>query len=424
MNQDPLQTPSPLAVIRWGAFFALAYAIQGFSQTATLFYQPINFYYKTAHHYDAGDLARVMFLLGIPWYLKPVYGLLSDFVPLFGTRRKSYLMLLSLLSTLAFGFLLGVSDPYVMFLLLMLTTVGTAMSDVMVDGLMVEQGQKSGRIKLYQGLQWVAIYATSIGAAYAGGAVSQGAENVGEPIRAIQWAAMLAIGGPAVLFVLTWWMVDEPKSRLDVRGFRETLRGINRAARSRPLWLAALFLCCFWFQPGMNAPMYVYATGEALNISEAFWGKAAAMGTFGYLLGAVIFLVGLGPYLSIKKLALIGVTLYSAATLGYLFLMGPKTLVVLGLLLATANAIANLMLLSLAAQVCPKRVEAFVFAALMSLMNLSRYGSEWIGGRLYAGILDEHIQPLIVISAVVTMLTGLLIPLLPGAPPASAPPTD
>ncbi|MFI4862032.1 MAG: MFS transporter [Phycisphaerales bacterium JB063] len=401
------------AVLRWGAFFALAYAIQGFAQTVTLFNQPISFYYKTAHDYDAGQLAEVMFFLGIPWYLKPAYGLLSDFVPLFGTRRKSYLILLSLLSTVAFGLLLGVRDPKLMFRLLMLTTIGTAMSDVMVDGLMVEQGQRSGRVKLYQGLQWVAIYATSIGAAYAGGALSQAAENVGEPIRAIQWAAMLAIAGPAVLVVVTWWLVDEPRHRFNGQSFRETLWGINRAARSRPLWLAALFLCCFWFQPGMNAPMYVYATGDTLNISEAFWGKAAAIGTFGYLLGALIFLVGLGPYLSIKKLALIGVTLYSAATLGYLFLQGPKTLVVLGFCLATANAIANLMLLSLAAQVCPKRVEAFVFAALMSLMNLSRYGSEWIGGRLYEGLLEGQIQPLIVISAVVTMLTGLLIPLLP-----------
>ena len=196
------------AIFRWGAFFALAYAIQGFSQTATLFNQPISFYYKTAHGYGADQLAGMLFLLGIPWMLKPVYGLLSDFVPLFGTRRKSYLLLLSAISTLAFGALIGVRDPGVMFWMLLLTTVGTAMSDVMVDGLMVEQGQKFGRIKLFQGLQWVAIYATSIGAAFAGGAVSQAAKESGAPIQAIQWAAALALAGPAVMFVLTWWMVD------------------------------------------------------------------------------------------------------------------------------------------------------------------------------------------------------------------------
>ena len=214
-------------------------------------------------------------------------------------------------------------------------------------------------------------------------------------------------------------MVDEPKSRLDAKGFGETFAGIKAAGRSGPLWLVALFLCFFWFQPGMNSPMYLHITGSeekgivGIGISEAFYGKAGAIATFGYLLGALVFLAGLAPFFSIRKIALVSVVLYAAATLGYLFLEGPKTLVALGFFMAFANAIATLMLLSLAAQVCPKRVEAFVFAALMSLMNFSRMGSEVIGGKLYEGPLNHQINPLIVISAGVTLLTALLIPLLP-----------
>ena len=34
-----------------------------------------------------------MALLAVPWTIKPVFGLLSDFVPLFGSRRRSYLLL-------------------------------------------------------------------------------------------------------------------------------------------------------------------------------------------------------------------------------------------------------------------------------------------------------------------------------------------
>ena len=33
-----------------------------------------------------------------PWLIKPVYGLLSDFVPLFGRRRRSYFLLTSALA--------------------------------------------------------------------------------------------------------------------------------------------------------------------------------------------------------------------------------------------------------------------------------------------------------------------------------------
>lgn len=38
----------------------------------------------------------------IPWIIKPLYGMLSDSVPLWGTRRKSYLLLFSAVSALAY----------------------------------------------------------------------------------------------------------------------------------------------------------------------------------------------------------------------------------------------------------------------------------------------------------------------------------
>jgi hypothetical protein len=34
-----------------------------------------------------------MALLAVPWTIKPAFGLLSDFVPLFGSRRRNYLLL-------------------------------------------------------------------------------------------------------------------------------------------------------------------------------------------------------------------------------------------------------------------------------------------------------------------------------------------
>src|SRR3989442_15549074 len=44
---------------------------------------------------SAGQVADFFAITIIPWLIKPVYGLLSDFLPLFGYRRKSYLLLTS-----------------------------------------------------------------------------------------------------------------------------------------------------------------------------------------------------------------------------------------------------------------------------------------------------------------------------------------
>src|SRR5258708_32515760 len=43
----------------------------------------------------AGQLATFTWIITIPWFIKPVYGLLSDFVPIFGTRRRSYFLVMS-----------------------------------------------------------------------------------------------------------------------------------------------------------------------------------------------------------------------------------------------------------------------------------------------------------------------------------------
>ena len=37
-------------------------------------------------------LGALMALLAVPWTIKPTFGLLSDFVPLLGSRRRSYLL--------------------------------------------------------------------------------------------------------------------------------------------------------------------------------------------------------------------------------------------------------------------------------------------------------------------------------------------
>ena len=60
---------------------------------------------------SAGQVATFFAITTVPWLIKPVYGLLSDFVPLFGFHRKSYLMLTSATAAAA-GILLGVTGEH------------------------------------------------------------------------------------------------------------------------------------------------------------------------------------------------------------------------------------------------------------------------------------------------------------------------
>ena len=71
--------------------------------------------------------------------------------------------------------------------------------------------------------------------------------------------------------------------------------------------------------------------------------------------------------------------------------------------------IAQLAFLDLAAKDCPPRVEAIFIALLMSVYNLGAKGSQITGGYLYDAL---GFTPLVLISAVVTALAWLLVPLV------------
>jgi hypothetical protein len=90
------------ATVRLGVLVGLVYFAQGVADpTEGLATQPALSLLKSAGR-RADEIAHFSAMLTIPWVLKPLYGLLSDLVPLAGTRRKSYLILASVVTGLAF----------------------------------------------------------------------------------------------------------------------------------------------------------------------------------------------------------------------------------------------------------------------------------------------------------------------------------
>jgi BT1 family len=55
--------------------------------------QPLNYYLKQVHGWTPLQISAYVTILNLPWIIKPLYGLVSDLIPLFGYRRKSYLLL-------------------------------------------------------------------------------------------------------------------------------------------------------------------------------------------------------------------------------------------------------------------------------------------------------------------------------------------
>ena len=79
-------------------YFGMVFVVEGIGQTDGIIAQPLIYYFKEVHSWTPVQVTAALTAFNFPWIIKPIYGLVSDFVPLFGYRRKSYLILASLVS--------------------------------------------------------------------------------------------------------------------------------------------------------------------------------------------------------------------------------------------------------------------------------------------------------------------------------------
>ena len=77
---------------------------------------------------DAGPGHRHAHGIKFPWIIKPIYGLVSDFVPFFGYRRKSYLSLADLVTTSAYLVAAHMEAPSRLLFVLLLTAYAMAIA--------------------------------------------------------------------------------------------------------------------------------------------------------------------------------------------------------------------------------------------------------------------------------------------------------
>jgi predicted MFS family arabinose efflux permease len=413
----PTTRTEPAHLRRLAVFFAAVYAVQGLAEPkAGLATQPIFFLLKDELRLGAAETATFLALIGVAWNVKPLYGLLSDLVPLLGSRRRSYLLGttgLAALGWLTLGLLPGY--PYGLTLAILgLTGLGLAFTDVLCDAVMVEEGKPRGLTGRFQSIQWTAIYGASLLAGIGGGYLSAHV--------AYGHAFLLIAVFPVLSFAASAWAVHEPRARFDRETVRTTFAALGRGARSGPLWRAAAFLFLWNFSPSFGVPLE-YHMVDALGISKIQLGVLASLGSGGAMLGAFVF----GRWatgLPLPRLLNLAIATGVAGTLAYYGLVGWRSAVALTVSVAFISAIALLATLDLAARTIPSHAEGTFFAALMSVTNIGTTGSEWLGGQLYDLV---GLSWLIAISAATTAACWLLVPWmrLPGAGdprvPASAP---
>jgi MFS family permease len=409
--QPPASPPAAAApgeVRRLAVLFGAVYFAQGICQVVLLLNQPLKNYLRKGLGFSTDEIAAFMYVVMIPWMLKPLYGLLSDFLPIAGYRRKTYLLLMNLLAAGAFFWAAGISEPRMLSILLLVTALGVACSDVVIDALMVESGQRTGRTKLFQGVQWTCISVAVIGSAYLGGQLTQRLQ----PHPAFRVATLICAFTAAAVAIVAWLLVREAKSRLDLTQLRATARGIGSAFLSLRLWLVLAFLMLTHFKPGLQTPLYIHVT-ETLRFTEEQYGTLNAIAGVGYAVGAAAYTLLVAPRFSTRGGIAIGLVAITIGSLSYLLMRDLTSARIVSFVYGVGYMLSGLALLGLAAEACPKRAEGFTFAAIMAASNFAMQASDYVGSLLYERVTHKQFWPLAVASAGIMFLSLALVPFLP-----------
>ena len=387
-------------------FFAIVYVVEGIGQARVgIIFQPLNFYLK-----DIGwtpvQVTTYLAVLNFPWIIKPVFGLVSDFLPLFGYRRKSYLIISSICAVGAYAWIARLSEPGEFVLLLVLTSYAMATASTLCGALLAENGRSFRLSGTFVGQQWLWFYIAIMASSFAGGELVQRLS----PLSALQAAAGVAAVAPIAVILATLFLLSEKKATANRLEMQRTLQSVLTALKSTKLHLVALFLFLYSFAPGFGTPLYYFMTDE-LKFSQSYIGILGSISSAGWIVGALVHRWFLRK-MSSKALLYLSIVFGTLSAASFLLLTNEVTAAIVNFANGAALMIATIATLSLAADYCPRRSEGFAFAGLMSVSNLADIFSNNTGAFLYEHVFNSQLGPLIIVSAATTALAAVLVPLL------------
>ncbi|CDW81496.1 UNKNOWN [Stylonychia lemnae] len=408
----------------------LAYFVQGFKIFLLLSIKDL---FKDYLKLDPTQSQTLNSIINIPWSFKIFYGLIADNVPILGSRRRSYLVLNGLLYFISLVILSLnlISDYFLITLLLTITSLNGAFTDVVVDALMVAQSRsdKDNGSEDLQSLSWSML---SIG----GICGSIASAYFTEYLHPYQTFGTLSVVG--LIQAYFGWRINKEleKSTIQIEQttFTEQLKSNLqqlKIAIKMPLIqrTVAYLLICGFFIPSFSEFGYYFQ----LNIVQFSKQTYSFLQIFGFvsLLVAVFIYSRYFRDKEISKLILYAqyihifggtVSLLYVLRVNVYYGISDITVIIFSSLVTDTIGLAFTLLpqLVLFAKITPQNIEATVFAILTGMNNLcAGVLSPMVGvfvNKAFVGVSIDNLEKywvLVTISLCCTLIPILINGLLP-----------
>jgi folate/biopterin transporter len=386
---------------------AFSQGITGLSDLA------INYLYKDDLKLEPSEVSRINSIASLPWIVKPIYGLISDSFPILGFRRKPYLLIFGVCSTICWILMSIWVDSITKALLIVLVNqTCIAFCNVIGEALVVETSQKQKANDPDAGAKNVSLYfftksTGSLLTAFSSGALLEYMDKRKVFFITASFPLMIVLSALLLQEKKINSKNDEQISGIIIESDYDTIKSERPSVNRKPnisdqlslfwtflkmdiIFKPVIFIFCYSMTPSYTDPLFYFYT-SVLRFSPIVMGRLRLIYGIATVAGIIIY----NNYLkniSFKKI------MWSTTLLSIFFNM--LSIVVtsrfnlkLGIpdfwFCLTADALTmalaeinTLPLLILACNICPKNIEGTLYAFLMSVYNLGSMVSNQFGAFL------------------------------------------
>ncbi|MBD2692010.1 folate/biopterin family MFS transporter [Anabaena catenula] len=392
------------------------YFVQGILGLARL---AVSFFLKDELHLSPVEVSALLGIVALPWMIKPVFGFISDGLPIFGYRRRPYLVSSGILGTAAWVSLSTVVHTSLgATIAIALSSLSAAFSDVIVDSLIVERARLETQAKAgsLQSLCWGATALGGLITAYFSGLLLEHFTT--------RTVFLFTAGFPLIISAAAWLIAETPISKVESENHhtnflnvKNQIIQVRQAFTQKGIWLPTAFIFLWQSTPSGDSAFFFFFTNE-LHFKPEFLGRVNLVTSLASLIGIWIFqrflksvpfrvICGWSILISaILRMTMLLLVTHTNRTLGIddkWFSLGDS------LILAVMGQIAFMPVMVLAARICPLGIEATLFALLMSIFNLGGAISKELGALSMQclGITDTNFDALWLL-VIITNLSALL----------------
>lgn len=364
---------------------------------------PIQNLLKNELHVDRAANAAFFFWAGLAWYFKPFAGIFTDAFPVFGSRRRSYILVSTVLAAIAWFALTVTPHEYGKLLAVaILINAFMVVASTVVGGYMVETAQAiagSGRLTAIRQFVQQSCY------------IMMGPTAGYLASHAFGWTAAICGTIMSLLIPATILFLHEQRRRIDSRQLLgDARKQLVKIGTAKTMWAAAGLMALFYIAPGLSTATFYKQQNDlhlntqaqgSLQLISGICGVSAALG-YGFLCRKW----------SLRHLLLGCLLIGTLGNLAYLFYSTAARAQVIEGFNGFAYTLAELALMDLAVRATPAGSEGLGFSLMMSVRNLALFGTDWFGSKL---IEQYHFtfNSLVVANAATTLVTVPLVFLLP-----------